>query len=72
MADRNPGEPLNSSNMPQNQGICPTETVPSYLVFTSPSYIGGFNLFQRVFPIEKGNYNSKDIPFQKMCIDYKP
>lgn len=69
---RSPGDPLNSENLPQNQGITPYIYAPSFYGVANPNYRTGFKLpYGQVIPVHKGNYNSRDIPFQPMKTDYK-
>lgn len=72
MPERSPGDPLNNSNLPQNQGISSFIHVPNYYGFPNAGYVSGMRtMFGNTAPLQKATYNSQNVPFTKMSINYK-
>lgn len=74
MADRSPGDPLNSGQVAGVQGSLPTDgfLVPSCIKLV------GYGLYHMGIPtvvpvqLDHANYNSHDVPFVPQKTDYQP
>jgi len=63
---------LGQNNLPANQGIQPYVFVPSYQMSVGyGSYSTGYRWYPALMQVDKHAYSSKDIPFEKLSIDYK-
>lgn len=74
MADRGPGDPLSSGQVAGVQRALPTD---GFLVPSSIKLVG-YGLYHMGIPtvvpvqLDHANYQSSDVPFQKMNTDYRP
>lgn len=74
MANRGPGDPLNPEQVAGVQGALPTN---GFLVPSCVKLVG-YGLYHMGIPtvvpvqLDHANYNSHDVPFQKMSTDYQP
>lgn len=73
MADRSPGDPLNSGQVAGVQGALPTN---GFLVPSCVKLVG-YGLYHMGIPtvvpvqLDHAQYKSSDVPFQKQQTDYK-
>lgn len=71
MHERCVTQPMNAANMPAHQGIAPYVFVPSYMMMVgSGSYLTGHTWYPAIMQVDKPVYASKDVPFEKLSIDY--
>lgn len=64
---------LGDSNLPASQGIQPYCFVPSYQMSVgSGAYATGYRWYPNIMQVDKPKYASKDVPFEKLSIDYQP
>lgn len=72
MQNRCVTQPMREANMPANQGIQPYVFVPSYQMTPGAgAYVTGYRWFPTLMQVDKPIYASKDVPFEKLSIDYQ-
>ena len=73
MSDRSPGDALHPEQVPGIQEALPT---PGFLIQSHVMNVGGGSYAMNTpvllpVPLVHANYQSSDVPFQKLSTDYK-
>ncbi|HTJ49445.1 MAG TPA: hypothetical protein VL443_08345 [Cyclobacteriaceae bacterium] len=74
---RNPGDPVNPANMPQNHGITASGynyiPVPGYQTLANPGYVGGYSYYGNFMPVHTNQFRQIDLnTTTDQTITYKP